>query len=128
MESLDPFTAIRHAVHWKRLVDSPWFWLFLYGGMAFQAVLAIGPKHELRQARIDRMQEARDRVHYQLDAEQQAAPADASKHNGERPMTYTLYSFGRLAMFTGVLVIYRHRRSPAERAALATAESRPASP
>lgn len=41
------------------LTDSPWFWLFLFGGMGLVAVIAVGPKHARRQERLDRMQQTR---------------------------------------------------------------------
>ena len=42
------------------MTDSPWFWFFLFVGMALLAAFAIGPKHERRQERIVRMQDARE--------------------------------------------------------------------
>jgi len=42
------------------LTDSPWFWLLLFATAALAALSVIGPKHLWRQARIERMQHARD--------------------------------------------------------------------
>lgn len=46
----------------SNLADNPWFWLMLFGGMGIVAVVAIGPKHAARQARLERMAESRQRA------------------------------------------------------------------
>jgi hypothetical protein len=43
-------------------VDSPWFWLCLFSGVALLAVAAIGPKYAKRQAGIERKFQMREHV------------------------------------------------------------------
>lgn len=37
----------------ERLVDSPWFWVCLFGAAAVAGLLAIGPKYQQREARLE---------------------------------------------------------------------------
>ena len=44
------------------LTENPWFWLTVFGGMGVLGIVVIGPKYALRMARVERMQDARERV------------------------------------------------------------------
>lgn len=59
------------------ITDSLWFWVLLFSGMAFVALVAMGPKYGGRQARLEQQYQARERI-----AAQRAAPGEAA--NGGR--------------------------------------------
>ena len=44
------------------MTDSPWFWLFLFGGVGIIALAAIAPKYFRRQADIERQYAAREAI------------------------------------------------------------------
>lgn len=49
-------------VHHVKIAENPWFWLSLFGGAGILAIVVIGPKYAVRQARIERMAESRQRA------------------------------------------------------------------
>ncbi|MEX2119979.1 MAG: hypothetical protein WD847_10335 [Pirellulales bacterium] len=56
--------------------DSPWFWLFVFGGMGLVALVTVSPKYARRQERLERMHQTRQRVAAaggQVQAEAQAS-------------------------------------------------------
>ena len=70
------------------LAESPWFWLSLFGGMGILAVVVIGPKYTARVARVERMQQTRERIAIER-ATADLRPAATSRSNpmavDERP-------------------------------------------
>jgi len=46
----------------RNLAENPWFWVALFGGMGLLGAVVIGPKFGVRMARVERMQETRERV------------------------------------------------------------------
>lgn len=58
------------------LTDSPWFWIYLYGGMAVVAIFVVAPKYASRLGRMERMSRARQEVQSGAGAEGQAPHAD----------------------------------------------------
>lgn len=46
----------------RNLAENPWFWVALFGGMGLLGAIVIGPKFGVRMARVERMQETRERV------------------------------------------------------------------
>ena len=58
------------------VTDSPWFWLFLFGGMGIVALAAIAPKYLRRQTGIERQYTAREAI-LERQAKGTPAPADA---------------------------------------------------
>jgi len=43
----------------RRAIDSPVFWALLFGGAALLSIYVVAPKYAVRQARVERMAEAR---------------------------------------------------------------------
>lgn len=95
------------------LAESPWFWLSLFGGMGILAVVVIGPKYTARIARVERMQQTRERIAIER-ATADLRPAATSPSNpmavDERPPNepYVDADFGpprRLLWLLGLMML-----------------------
>ncbi len=85
------------SVHWA---DSPWAWLLLFGAAAALGLLAIAPKYNRREARLERAYQARERAAYGTGQ----AP-DASAAVSERdPPTPRIVPWQTLAMVMALVV------------------------
>ncbi len=60
----------------RKLTDTPWFWLMLFGCVGSLAVVVVGPKYAARMARLERMAATRAQV---AAARQAGVPASAVK-------------------------------------------------
>jgi hypothetical protein len=101
------------------ITDSPWFWVLAFAGMALAALLAIGPKYGGRQARLERVYQARERLSGRFNSAN--APAAGT---GEQPARrelasedQTLVPLWPLALLVScvaivaAIMLYRGRRS-----------------
>ncbi|HEX4132885.1 MAG TPA: hypothetical protein VHZ24_22820 [Pirellulales bacterium] len=72
----------------NRPADSPWFWVLIFGAAALVALAAIAPKHQQRQARLERMAQQRERQQFG----ENAAPIETAEptENSLRPLFLTL--------------------------------------
>lgn len=63
------------------LAESPWFWVILFASMALAALVVVGPKYKLRQARLEQRYDNRIRAEA---AKQQRPSSDeqAAASNG----------------------------------------------
>jgi hypothetical protein len=93
------------------LTENPWFWLMLFGGVGVLGVIAIGPKHAARQARIERMADTRARISAAREANVPTAQVtkgtgDQDAADGEKPYVDTDFERGpRLSWLLGLMTI-----------------------
>lgn len=108
--------------HRSPVIDSPWFWVLLFSGMALAALLAIGPKYGGRQARLERQYQARERIVAERAEKDSQARAERTDDEPERrafaAAGETLIPLWPLAVILSVAVIlaaimlFRGRRRP----------------
>jgi len=103
----------------ESISDSPWLWLFVFGGMGLVALVTVSPKYARRQERLQRMHQTRQRVAAsagQIQAEAQASEAArqsgspvASRPGPTQPALRPLALALALLLFIAALVMVGRR-------------------
>jgi hypothetical protein len=62
----------------QRIIDSPWYWVCLFALAALMAMIAIGPKFQRRQERLQQQSQAREQVwRERVEGGQASGPSEA---------------------------------------------------
>lgn len=93
-------SRMSHRATSTRWVDSPWAWLLLFGAVGAFGLLAIAPKYNRREARLERAYQARELAAYGT-----AGMPDVSAVVSERePLAPLIVPWQTLAMVMGLVV------------------------
>ncbi|MEX0713722.1 MAG: hypothetical protein WD278_15390 [Pirellulales bacterium] len=108
----------------KSISDSPWFWLFVFGGMGLVALVTVSPKYARRQERLERMHQTRQRVAasagqrqvevsgQKRQVETRGLPAEAAEGHGDALRPLMLFLAASLAVAAVVVLRRRMAREP----------------
>jgi hypothetical protein len=95
----------------RRLTDSPWYWVYLFCTGGLIALLLMGPRFAVRQAQIERNDQARQRA-----ARQVAGQAPDTRPSSQADTAITLAPLATIlvmllvAAWIGLCVTYVRRR------------------
>lgn len=69
----------------RTIAENPWFWLALFGGVGLVGIMLIAPKFGARWARVERMQETRNRIAQEKAARLAASEAATAVEQPKQP-------------------------------------------
>jgi hypothetical protein len=70
------------------ITDSPWFWLFAFSAIGLIGLLAVSPKYDDRQKRLEARYEGRQRARQSAEPAKPAADSNPSMDIAEKPDQY----------------------------------------
>ena len=105
--ALTGFTMSRPAAS-KSVIDSPWYWLYLFCAAGLVALLIMGPKYTSRQSQIEQKSQARQRAAQQVSGQQPNTPLSTDETIVIR--LWPLYSVLGVLMLVATLKLYKSRQ------------------
>jgi hypothetical protein len=96
-----------HSSARKSVIDSPWYWLYLFCAAGLVALVIMGPKYTSRQIQIEQKAQARQRAARHVSGQQPNTPLSTEKTMVIR--LWPLYSVLGILMLVATLNLYKSR-------------------